>query len=312
MEAIQARGLSIPDAAKINSILAEHGVPLAIKGRELVLTTGDITISKDYDGDKENVDVRGPVIGRGGFSVVFLIIKKTAFGEFDYAMKVLEPSVFMQNKDRAKTRFQRETKALRKLRHRGIVEFLEAGIDSEQKPYILMPYIQGTDLRLALKHANPATVLMAFDEILQALQFAHEQGVFHRDLKPQNILVRESDGQPIILDFGCAYLLDDLDDETLTTTLIGTSAYVPSEVHLNPKNRTAKQDVYACGVLLYEVIAGKLPRPDDYESIETLIKGYTGIDDVIRAALAPERTRVASAKDLREKLATVARGLLSV
>lgn len=312
IEAVRGRGIAVPKTSKINKILADHEVPLAIQGQDLVLTGGDIEfgVAEDTAVQSATASVRGPVIGRGGFSVVYLITHKTELGEFDYATKVLEPSVFMQDKERAKNRFKREMKALSKLQHRGIVPFLEAGMDREQKPYILMPYIQGKDLREALSAAQPGIVLHVFDEILQALEFAHAQHVIHRDLKPQNILVRESDGQPIILDFGCAYLLDDLDDETLTTTLIGTSAYIPHEVHLNPKNRTTKQDVYACGVLLYEVIAGHLPRPNDYESIEALVDGYNGIDEVIQAALAPERERLGSAKDLREQLTSVARGLV--
>ena len=120
--------------------------------------------------------------------------------------------------------------------------------------------------------------------------------------------MRASDGQPIILDFGCAYLIDEV-DESLTTTLIGTSAYVPSEVHRNPKHRTPKQDVYSCGVLLYQVLAARLPNPDEYESIECMVNGYEGIDSVIQAALAPERQRIATATELRTKLNSVAFGL---
>lgn len=308
VDAVRERGIAVPDAARINRVLAEHSVPLVIRGNQLVLSAGDIEVNDEQAADDPSklAFARGPVIGRGGFSVVYQVVRNTAFGEFEFAMKVLEPSVFMENKERAHVRFRREMKALAKLQQRGIIPILEAGIDHEQKPYILMPLIHGDNLRDALSGASPAEVLNAFDEVLQSLEFAHEQEVFHRDLKPQNVLVRKTDLQPIILDFGCAYLLDDLDDETLTTTLIGTSAYIPAEVHQNPKNRTAKQDVYACGVMLYEVIVGHLPRVDDYDGVESQVDGFEGIDAVIQAALAPERKRLASAKQFREELLRVA------
>ena len=132
--------------------------------------------------------------------------------------------------------------------------------------------------------------LWLFDEILNALEFAHSRGVVHRDLKPQNILVRKADDQPQILDFGCAYLLDEGDEE-LTTTLVGTTSYVPEEVRRDPKNRSVKQDIYACGMLLYEVIGRRLPHANDYEPLEDEVQGFEGIDKIIQVAIAAERKR---------------------
>ncbi len=83
--------------------------------------------------------------------------------------------------------------------------------------------------------------------------------------------------------------MDDL-DESLTTTLIGTSAYVPEEVFRDPKKRSVKQDVYACGILLYEVIVGTQPQPSDYEPIEDRFDGYAGIDKLIQSASAALRS----------------------
>ena len=308
IETVRKRGLDVPSVDCLNKILVKWEVPLVIEPPYLKLKAGDIDI-EESDGRESlptaTTFIRGPIIGRGGFGVVYQITRKTTIGEYRYALKVLDPSVFVTDKKRAEARFKREMQALERLQHRGIVQFLEAGYDHEQKPYILMPYIEGSNLRDALSGAKPSTVFRAFDEILQAIEFAHTQGVVHRDLKPKNILVRSSDAQPIILDFGCAYLMDDLDD-SLTTTLIGTSAYVPEEVLRDPKNRSLKQDVYACGVLLYEVIVGKLPHPNDYEPIEGAIEGYAGIDELIQSALAPERKRIATADSMRDRLARIA------
>lgn len=309
IEHLETRGVEVPTATRINKILSDYDVPLMIDGDQLVLASGDIQFTEGNNDKAPSATafVRGPVIGRGGYGIVYQITRKTKVGEYHYAMKVLDPIVFNTNAERAEARFKREMMALEKLQHRGIVQFLEAGIDHEQKPYILMPFIEGTDLRSALSGAKPSKVLGAFDEILQAIEFAHGQGVVHRDLKPKNILVRLSDGQPIVLDFGCAFLLDEMDHD-LTTTAIGTSAYVPEEVLRDPKNRSPSQDVFACGVLLYEVIAGKQPRAEDYEPIEGKIVGYRGIDKLVQAALAPSRKRIATAKEMRAQLSKLRAG----
>lgn len=303
LETMTRLGIAVPPIKKINKILADNDVPLVIDPPNLLLKEGDIELVEDDASEeaKGTSFVKGPVIGRGGFGVVYQITRKTKIGDYHYAMKVLEPSSFVENKDRARKRFEREMNILGQLQHRGIVTMLEAGIGADEKPYILMPYVDGDDLRTALSGAGPTKVCRIFNEILVALEFAHNKGVIHRDLKPKNILVRKADEHPLILDFGCAYLLDEVDDN-LTTTLIGSSPYIPMEVHLNPKHRDIRQDVYACGVMLYEVIGECLPKPDDYEPLELEREEWTGIDAVIQAALAPERKRFTSAKAFRVKL----------
>ena len=101
---------------------------------------------------------------------------------------------------------------------------------AQSKPYIVMPLIDGVDLRTAAASTDATTVLGMFREITTALAYAHGLGVLHRDLKPTNILVRHSDGQPIVLDFGSAYLLDELSSDSLTTGAVGTVGYIPKEV----------------------------------------------------------------------------------
>jgi predicted Ser/Thr protein kinase len=308
MEAVRERGIDVPPINVVNGILMKWQVPLVVEPPNLFLREGDIEFTPSRPAaylSSATPFSRGPEIGRGGFGAVYRMTHETQIGEYHYAMKVLEPSSFIQNKERAEARFKREMRVLEKLQHRGIVQLLEAGLDSERKPYILMPYIDGVDLRRAMSGAKPNRVLRVFDEMLQALEFAHSKGVVHRDLKPSNVLVRSSDDQPIILDFGCAYLIDELDD-SLTTTLIGTSAYMPIEVHRDPKNRTVKQDVYSCGVLLYEIIMSKLPDPDEYVPVSTHIDGYDGIDQIIQAALAPERRRLQTADAMRARLKNLA------
>lgn len=240
-------------------------------------------------------------IGRGGFGIVYRVTRTTKVGEFEFAMKVLDPSPFNTNVSRNFERFMREMNALKKLQHKGIVAHLEAGVDGDQKPYILMPFIAGKDLGQYLSGASLKRVFDAFGEILLAIQYAHDNHVLHRDLKPSNILVRSSDDQPIILDFGAAYLMDEVTQTQLTTTLIGSAAYIPSEVIADPTHHTHKQDVYACGVLLYQMIAGEFPDRDDFTSVETT-HHCPGLDDLILRAIAPEKSRIESAAIFRDQL----------
>jgi len=227
MELVAKGGVEVPSVKKLNRILAESGVPLLIDPPNLILKEGDIEfVPEDSSEEVQSAAfIRGKEIGRGGFGAVYLVTRRTKIGEYKFAMKVLEPNVFVENKERANKRFVREMKAMEKLQHHGIVQLLEAGITAEQSPYILMPFIDGKDIRKALAGARPKVVYEVFVKMLRALEFAHEQGAIHRDLKPSNIMVRNADRQPIILDFGCAYLMDEVED-SLTTAIIGTPGYI--------------------------------------------------------------------------------------
>lgn len=306
MEAVKKSGIDIPSVKKLNEILIAHDVPLVIEPPDLKLREGDIHFVEEDDSEEVLPlgFVLGERIGIGGFGTVYKVTRKTKLGEYHYAMKVFDPSPNNPKKERAGQRFIRELRSLEKLQHRAIILLLEAGLNAEQVPYFLMPLVEGKDLRDALEGAEPDKVFRVFDEILNALEFAHGRKVLHRDLKPKNILVRTVDEQPLILDFGASFWLDD-DDEDLTTTLIGTDAYVPEEVRRNPKHRTVQQDVYACGILLYEVLARELPHSNDYEPVEDQVDGYDGVDKVIQKAIAPERKRYSSITELRTALRAI-------
>jgi serine/threonine protein kinase len=308
MKLVKESGIDVPDVRRINRILADNDVPLVIDLPYLNLIDGDfVEVAANEEVSLASMAFRkGDCVGKGGFGEVYEMFRKTKLGEYKYAMKFFEPISFIKNVERAGQRFEREMKVLQKLQHRGIVQMLECGTGPDQKPYILMPFIDGHDLRESLSGATPERNYRIFDEILNALDFAHRQGVVHRDLKPKNILVRASDDQPLILDFGAAYLLDD-DGDSLTTTLIGTEAYVPDEVRRDHTNRSPKQDVYACGMLLYECIAHKLPDYNDYEKLVPNFPDFIGLDPIILRAIAPERKRTPSAETLRRELATLTR-----
>ncbi len=303
MESVEERGIAVPTVKRLNRILAEHEIPLVIDPPNLNRREGDILLVKENDPEESLAlgFIQGERIGYGGFGTVYKVTRKTQLGEYHYAMKIFDPSPNNPRKERAGQRFLRELRTLERLQHRAIIPLLEAGLNAEQVPYFLMPLVKGQDLREALEGAESEKVYRVFDEILNALEFAHSRKVLHRDLKPKNILVRNVDEQPLILDFGASFFLDD-GEEDLTTTLIGTEPYIPEEVRRNPKHRTVQQDVYACGIMLYEVIARSLPHLNDYESVEDQVKGFDGVDQVIKKAIAAERNRYSTITDLREAL----------
>jgi serine/threonine protein kinase len=292
---------ALPDEDDINNVLEKHSVPLQVNGRHLVLAAeGDAALVSSESEDVPSVDskpiyVIGERVGKGGFGIVYKATRKTSTSEFEFAMKILDPSPFQENPERALTRFQRETVTLNKLQHRGIVPYIDTGISHDGKPYILMQLIEGRKLHEALAGASPDRVRHAFKEILTALAYAHSLGVIHRDLKPSNVLVRDSDGQPIIVDFGCAYLLDAEDETTITTRFFGTTAYIPNEVMRNPKLRSKLHDIYSCGVMLYEVVAGYLPDPDNYQPLAEIRPEFASFDLVIQKSLAPAKERIPTA-----------------
>jgi len=302
--------LKTPSPDYVSEILVQHGVPLRIQPPDLLLAHSDSDLvdarmASDFEattGAFAGYRLGDP-IGQGGYGVVFKATRTTTVGEFEYAIKVLDPSPFIKNYEKAIARFNREVAALSKLQHRAIVQYFEAGVTSAKKPYLVMPLVDGLNLKAASEKMAMRDILSTFAEILRGLEYAHANGVVHRDLKPTNIIVRYSDWQPIILDFGSAYMLDDLDKATLTSDVVGTAGYIPSEVMANPKLRSPLQDIYACGVMLYEAFAGHRPDPLDYRPLEGIRSELSPVDPIIRDAIKRASDRTKSAGTFADQLA---------
>jgi eukaryotic-like serine/threonine-protein kinase len=202
------------------------------------------------------------LIGEGGMGAVYKAEQRHP--RRIVALKVIRAGVATPQLLR---RFEQETEALGRLRHPGIAPIFEAGTADAgygPQPYFAMELIDGPSLTEYARARKLSTrerlELMA--KVCDAVHHAHQRGIIHRDLKPGNILVDES-GQPKILDFGVARVTDSDNRATRETDmgqLIGTLAYMsPEQVLADPLELDTRSDVYALGVILYELLSGRLP-----------------------------------------------------
>jgi serine/threonine-protein kinase len=156
-------------------------------------------------------------------------------------------------------RFYREARAAASLQHPNIVDIYDYG-PHDSTYYIAMQYIEGTDLKAILRHQGafpPQQAVEVLREVLRALGAAHARGIIHRDVKPQNILVRASDGAIKLTDFGVARALDGV-DLTTSGAAPGTAHYMAPEQG-SGEPVTPATDLYAAGVVFFELLSGELP-----------------------------------------------------
>jgi tetratricopeptide (TPR) repeat protein/predicted Ser/Thr protein kinase len=249
------------------------------------------------------------LIGEGGMGAVYQAEQEQP--RRTVALKVIKSA--WANAELVR-RFERESEALARLQHPGIAQVYEAGAaDSESgpQPYFAMEFIHGQTLceYAAAHHLSTHARLEIMVRICDAVQHAHQRGIIHRDLKPGNILVDET-GQPKILDFGVARMTDadaQVTRQTDLGQLIGTLAYMsPEQVLADPLELDTRSDVYALGVILYELLADRLPyilshklhealqtiRETDPARLSSISRNYRGdIETIVAKALEKDKTR---------------------
>lgn len=200
-------------------------------------------------------------LGEGGMATVYKAYDTRL--ETDVAVKVIRTeNLTLGTMDQALIRFEREAKALARLTHPNIVKVTDYG-EYEGRPYLVMEYLPSGTLKKKLGQCTPwQDALRLLLPIAHALDFAHRQGMIHRDVKPSNILIT-ADGQPMLTDFGIAKILDVHENTELTGTGvgIGTPEYMAPEQWTG--NSSTKSDQYALGVVLYEILTGRKPYPTD-------------------------------------------------
>jgi WD40 repeat protein/predicted Ser/Thr protein kinase len=220
-------------------------------------------------------------LGEGGMGIVYLAEQDRPRRKV--ALKVMRPGMLSPAVQR---RFKHETSILGQLEHPGIARIYEAGVAelhgeagvTASCPFFAMEYIQGQPLDVFIRRQQsgvPDCFALVAD-VCDAVHYAHQKGIVHRDLKPANILV-EPNGQPKVLDFGVARM-SGTDAYTITAQtepgqLVGTIPYMsPEQVSGSPVRVDVRSDVYSIGVILYELLAGRVPHDVSHMTIPQAIR----------------------------------------
>jgi len=214
--------------------------------------TTDPFVGRSFDGYR----IEGR-IGSGGMGTVYKATQ-LSLGRA-VAIKVLPDAALAD--DQYLERFHREADTLSRLSHPGVVTVFDRG-DVDGRPYLVMEYVEGTNLRELLRRAPlpAAEALVIVRSVLSALEHAHQKGVVHRDIKPENVLLARG-GVVKVADFGLSRIVaaDPLTRLTRTHVVLGTYEYMAPEQRERAREADERSDLYATGVVLYETIAGELP-----------------------------------------------------
>lgn len=245
-------------------------------------------------------------IGRGGMANVYQG-EDTFLGDRLVAIKVLRSN--FENDDIAIARFQREAFAMAELSHPNIVGISDVG-EFESQQYIVMEFVDGMTLKQYINQNAPLAndeAIEIITEILSAMDMAHSHGIIHRDLKPQNVLVSSS-GTVKVTDFGIAKALSET-SLTQTNTMFGSVHYLSPE-QARGSNATVQSDIYAIGIILFELLTGQIPFDGDSAVAIALKHFQESIPSIIN--LNPEVPQAlenvvikATAKDIKNRYTDV-------
>jgi serine/threonine-protein kinase len=274
------------------------------------ITTADPLIGQLFDG-RYRVDAR---VARGGMATVY-----TGFDtrlDRVVAIKVMHQA--LAEDDAFVARFHREAKSAARLSHPNVVAIFDQGSDAG-RVFLVMEHVDGGTLRERLREEgrlSPAAALATIEPVLQALAAAHDAGLVHRDVKPENILI-SSDGRVKVADFGLARAVE-ATSMTTTGLLIGTVSYLAPE-QVSTGRADERSDLYAAGIVLFELLTGAPPYDGDtplsiaYRHVNdsvplpsSLLRGVPReVDDVVAAAT--QRDPAHRAQSARELLVAVRR-----
>jgi len=245
------------------------------------------------------------LLGRGGMGAVYRSRQKSL--KRDVAIKVLPPAI-EDNDMHFGERFRAEAESMARLNHPGIISVYDAGETPGGLLYIVMEYVEGTDVhemirasgRLPAEHAHAITA-----HVCDALAYAHANGLIHRDIEPANIMV-DTQGRVKVADFGLAKMANDDSGFTQSNMAVGTPDFVAPEALIPGMPVDGRADLYAVGVMLYQMLTGNIPR-GAWHPASVVVPGIDlRFDAIISKAMQMDReTRHSSATELRQHLDTL-------
>jgi len=293
-----------------------------------LLSPGDIDVTETIEAPKEELTTGSTYAGRyqiieelgkGGMGRVYRVLDKELKEEV--ALKLIRPEIAKDEK--TIDRFKNELKFARKISHRNIGRMYEL-MEDKGTHFITMQYVSGQDLRGLIRQTGQLTTGKAISiakEICEGLIEAHHQGVIHRDLKPSNIII-DKDGNARILDFGIARSVEGK-GITGAGVMIGTPEYMSPE-QVEGKETDQRSDIYSLGVILYEMVTGRVPFegdtpftvgikhkseiPKDPKELNEQISG--DLSNMILKCLEKDKDkRYQSAQEVRSELVNIADGI---
>ena len=254
-------------------------------------------------------EIRG-ILGRGGMGAVYRGWQKSL--DRFVALKILPPGLddgiagFTE-------RFKREAKAMAQLQHPGIVAVFDAGTTSGGLLYFVMECVTGTDVHRLLSERgrlDPAEALRITSAVCDALGYAHEHGIIHRDIKPSNIML-DAHGAVKVADFGLAKSTSaETTMLTMSNVTMGTPEFMAPEALKGAANVDHRADLYAVGVMLYQMLTGELPRGRFVPPSRAVPGLDKRLDAIVDRTLQPEpAARYSTAIELRTALEPVTRAI---
>ena len=243
-------------------------------------------------------------IGEGGMGVVYLA-EQTSPIRRRVALKIIKPGM---DSRQVIARFEAERQALALMDHPNIARVLDAGATATSHPYFVMELVKGVPITDYCDEARlaPRERIELLIPVCQAIQHAHQKGIIHRDIKPSNVLVSVHDGRPVpkVIDFGLAKATDQrLTERTLFTqhgAIVGTLEYMsPEQAENSAVDVDTRTDIYALGVLLYELLTGTTP-------LERLRSREAGYSEILRRIREEEPPRLSARISQSEQVAAIA------